>query len=252
MYCGTNFLLNRMRGIDKPSFNQAFTKLYITEFVGSVTIRGLEGLGKENIVKLFDFRKLVGVSALGLVAVLGMSETANAQTRNNQRHERRIDRQQERIQRQRAKLEQQRERLQNQWNNRNVYTNNNNNRNVYANNSNRYRVYRNGSYYNTDNRGAELLRQAVNAGYQQGYRAGQTDRNGRRNGSWDNSSVYRDGTYGYQSYVDRNQYQYYFQQGFQKGYHDGHNSRYQYGSNNGGTLNILGTILQQVLNIQQY
>jgi len=135
-------------------------------------------------VKLFNFRKLVGVSALGLVAILGMSETANAQNRNDQRQERRIDRQQDRIQRQRAKLEQQRARLQ-----RERLQNQRNNRSVYANQNNRYRVYRNGAYYNTNNRGAELLRQAVNAGYQQGYRTGQTDRNGRRNSSWNNSTV---------------------------------------------------------------
>ncbi|MBC7898766.1 MAG: hypothetical protein H7070_01820 [Saprospiraceae bacterium] len=189
-------------------------------------------------MKLFNFRKMIGISALGLVAVLGMSETANAQTwRNDQKQERKIQKQQEKIQKQRAKLQQQR------INSRNVYANNN---------ANRYRVYRNGAYYNTDNRGAELLRQAVNAGYQQGIRAGQSDRNGRRNSSWNNSSVYRTGTYGYQSYVDRNQYQYYFQQGFQKGYQDGYNSQSRYGSNNGGGLNILGTILNQVLNIQQY
>lgn len=202
-------------------------------------------------MRSFNFKKLVGVSALGLVAVLGMSETANAQGwRNDQRQERRIDKQQEKIQKQRAKLEAQRlklerERLQNQRNNRNVYANNNRN-------NNRYRVYRNGGYYNTDNRGAELLRQAVNSGYQQGFRAGQQDRNGRRNNSWNNSSVYRTGTYGYQSHVDRSQYQHYFQQGFQRGYQDGYNSRNQYGSNNGGSMNILGAILSQVLNIQQY
>ncbi|MEO7673610.1 MAG: hypothetical protein ABIU09_05980 [Pyrinomonadaceae bacterium] len=65
---------------------------------------------------------------------------------------------------------------------------------------------------------------------------------------------------GYQSYVNRSQYQYFFQQGFQRGYQDGSNSRYQegyngsyeYGSNENGTLNILGTILNQVLNIQNH
>jgi flagellar biosynthesis/type III secretory pathway protein FliH len=184
------------------------------------------------IMRSFNFKKIVGISALGLVAVLGMSESASAQGgwRNDQRQERKIDKQQEKIQKQRAKLEQQRVKLQNK----------------------RYRVNRNGSYYNTDQRGAEMLRQAVNAGYQQGYRAGQQDRNGRRNSSWNNSSVYRSGTYGYQNHVNRSQYQYYFQQGFQKGYQDGYNSQYRYGSNNGGSLNILSTILNQVLNIQQY
>ena len=93
-----------------------------------------------------------------------------------------------------------------------------------------------------------MLRQAVNAGYQQGFASGQADRNSRRGGNWSNSSIYRSGTYGYQSYVDRSQYQYYFQQGFERGYQDGYNSRYQYG--NGGS--ILGDILGSILNIQVY
>jgi flagellar biosynthesis/type III secretory pathway protein FliH len=114
------------------------------------------------------------------------------------------------------------------------------------------RVYRNGRYYNTDQRGADLLRQAVNAGYQQGFDAGRNDRSSRRRSSWTTSNVYRQGSYGYQSYVDRSQYQYYFQQGFQRGYQDGYNSRYQYGSNNGGSVNILGSILSSILNIQTY
>src|SRR5262245_17816829 len=39
-----------------------------------------------------------------------------------------------------------------------------------------YRIYRNGSYYQTDYRGAELLRLAVNEGYRQGYQQGSRDR----------------------------------------------------------------------------
>ncbi|MGB7210882.1 MAG: hypothetical protein WBD27_19665 [Pyrinomonadaceae bacterium] len=64
--------------------------------------------------------------------------------------------------------------------------------------------------------------------------------------------VYRSGSVGYQSYVNRSQYQYYFQQGFQRGYHgsnsryqEGYNSSYEYGSYENGSLNILGTILNQ-------
>jgi len=115
-----------------------------------------------------------------------------------------------------------------------------------------YRVYRNGSYYQTDDRGAELLRQAVNQGYQQGYRQGQIDRQNRRSGGYYGSNTYRSGTYGYQSYVDRGQYQYYFQQGFQRGYQDGYNTRTQYGYSSGGAMNILGSILGSILNIREY
>ena len=115
-----------------------------------------------------------------------------------------------------------------------------------------YRVYRNGSYYQTDYRGAELLRQAVNSGYQQGYRQGQSDARYRRGSNYYGNNVYRTGVYGYQSYVDRSQYQYYFQQGFQRGYEDGYNNQYQYGYRSNNGLNILGNILNSILNISQY
>ena len=259
-------------------------------------------------MKSFNFKKLIGVSALGVVAVLGLSETANGQRWKNDRKqdqkqerkmekrqdkiERKMDRQQDRtdwhrarIEQQRILIEQQRQaqlnsriRMQQQrqaeltrqrqaeWNRQHSGNDRSNgmgyyrgNANAHTNRNHRYRVYRNGSYYNTDQRGVELLRQAVNSGYQQGFYAGQRDRNDRRNSNWYDENDYRTGTYGYQSYVDRNQYQYYFQQGFQKGYQDGYNSynsydnsQYRYGSNNGGTMNILAAILQQVLNIQQY
>jgi flagellar biosynthesis/type III secretory pathway protein FliH len=182
-------------------------------------------------MKLYNVKKGLIAAAIGLAAILGTSEVANAQNRNQvQKQQQKVVKQQQKVIKQQQKLAQQQQKLQNA----------------------RYRVYRNGSYYQTDRRGADLLRQAVNAGYQQGFRAGQTDRNGRRSNSYNNNSIYRNGNYGYQSYVDSRQYQYYFQQGFQKGYQDGFNSRYQYGNNNGGSLNILGTILQGILNIQQF
>jgi len=213
-------------------------------------------------MKLHNLKKTLLASALGLVTILGTGGDADAQTRRQvEKQQQKVERQQQRVQNQRAKLEAQRIRLeqqrleqirlQNQRNRGNVYSNNdryNNNRNS----NNRYRVYRNGSYYQTDDRGAELLRQAVNRGYQQGVRAGQADRSGRRQGRYDNNSIYRSGNYGYESYVDSSQYQYYFQQGFERGYQDGYNSRYQNGSNNNGTFNILGTILQGILNFQQF
>lgn len=218
-----------------------------------------------------NFKKMAATSALGLAVLFGAGEVANAQ--GNRNDDRKAMRQQEKIERQQAKLEQERLRLQQQrqaeWTRRNtrlVYTPRGNDRsngagyyNGNANaNSNRLRVYRNGGYYNTDTRGADLLRQAVNEGYRQGFSSGRANNN--RRGDWSTSNVYRSGTAGYQSYVDRGQYQYYFRQGFQRGYQDGTNSQYQegyngnyqYGSNNGGTLNILGTILNQILNIQSY
>lgn len=209
-------------------------------------------------MKFENIKRIAAMSALGLVAVLGTSIAANAQYRpydqNSvyQQQQRDAERIAQAQQDRQNELERQRqEELRNRSGNRksrgNGYYNGNSNANA---NNNRYRVNRGGRYYNTDQRGAEMLRQAVNAGYQQGYRAGQQDRNSRRRSSWNNNSVYSQGTYGYQSHVDRSQYQYYFQQGFQKGYQDGYNSRNQYGTRNGGS--ILGSILGQILNIQTY
>ena len=114
-----------------------------------------------------------------------------------------------------------------------------------------FRVYRDGSYYQTDSRGAELLRQAVNSGYRQGFQQGQLDARYGRGSNYYGNNVYRSGTYGYQSYVDRNQYQYYFQQGFQRGYDDGFSNQYRYGYRTNSGLNILGNILNGILNITQ-
>lgn len=223
-------------------------------------------------MKSFGLKKLAAVAGLGIVAFVGMSTEASAQgsRRYDTRQERKIDKQQEKIEKQRAKIEQQRIRAQqqrqNEWNRRNVNSGNDrSNGNGYYNgnansNTNRYRVNRNGSYYNTDQRGADLLRQAVNAGYQQGFEAARNDRNRNRRGTYSNSSIYQSGTHGYQSYVNQSQYQYYFRQGFQRGYQDGSNTRYQndyngqyqYGYSNNGSMSILGTILNQILNIQSY
>ena len=190
-------------------------------------------------MRLFNFKKVVGITALGLALIAGVSD-ANAQGWGKvAKNQKQAIKQQQKIAKERSRLEQERLRLER----KRLQT-------MQA--RNRYRVYRNGSWYNTDNRGADLLRQAVNQGYRQGFAAGRADRSRRTGMNWGGSNVYRSGSYGYQSYVDRSQYQYYFQQGFQRGYQDGYNSRYQYGTNNGGTLNILGSILGSILNIQQY
>jgi len=197
-------------------------------------------------MKFTDIKKIAVTSVFGLVALLGTSVAANAQWGQNEQE--RVYQQQ---QRDAERIAEQERARQDQLNRQtDPYSNsryNNGNRR-----GNRYRVNRNGRYYNTDQRGAELLRRAVNAGYQQGYQAGLNDRNRRRRASWTTNRMYNSGTYGYQTYVDRSQYQYYFRQGFERGYQDGYNSRYQYGTNNNGVGNILGSILGSILNVQRY
>ncbi len=122
----------------------------------------------------------------------------------------------------------------------------------YNNNSRlQFRVYTNGSYYSTDSRGAELLRRAVRNGYSQGFRQGQMDRRNGRGYDYYDESLYRNGTYGYQSYAARNQYQHYFQQGFQRGYEDGYRNSYRYGTRSGSTASILSGVLNTILNISR-
>ena len=177
-------------------------------------------------MRLLNLKKTVMASALGLVALLGTSEIANAQSGRG------IQQQERKIQKERQKLEKQRQKFETK--------------------QARWRVYQGSRYYQTDYHGVELLRQAVNEGYQQGFRAGQQDRSSRRRNNYYGSSIYQSGTYGYQSYVDSAQYRYYFQQGFQRGYQDGYNSRYQYGSARNGVVSILGAVLQGILNARQY
>ena len=192
-------------------------------------------------MRLFNFKGLVGVAALGLALVAGVSD-ASAQGRGRiAKNQKQVIKQQEKLQKERVKLEREQLRLERQRL-----------QNIQA--RNRYRVNRNGSWYNTDQRGAELLRQAVNEGYRQGFTAGRMDRNRRSGMNWGGSTLYRSGTYGWQSHVDRSLYQHYFRQGFERGYQDGYNSsnRLSYGTYNNGVANILGSILGSILNIQQY
>lgn len=115
-----------------------------------------------------------------------------------------------------------------------------------------YRLYRGDRYYQTDRRGVDLIRSAINRGYQQGYHAGMNDRRYGRRMDYEGDRYYRSGTYGYQTYVDRGQYQYYFREGFERGYQDGYYEQSRYGYRSGGTWNILGSILNGILNLREY
>jgi flagellar biosynthesis/type III secretory pathway protein FliH len=114
-----------------------------------------------------------------------------------------------------------------------------------------YHYYRNGSYYETNRYGAQMLQQAVNEGYEEGFRAGQADREDGWRFSPEDAIGYEDASYGYDGYyVDMSEYQYYFREGFRRGYEDGYYSRSQYGRYSNGTASILGAILEQILNLE--
>ena len=178
-------------------------------------------------------RKLRNFVFLGAVALMGGGAVTDvsAQTpRQERREDRREDRQERREDRQEAREERREDRQQ----------------------ARRWRVRRDGRNYDVDQRQAELLRQAVNEGYRQGFQEGREDRTNRRRSNYRTNNVYRTGTYGYQSYVDRNLYQYYFQQGFQRGYDDGFSSRFRYGRDQGGSVSILGNLVETILGLQSY
>jgi len=114
-----------------------------------------------------------------------------------------------------------------------------------------YRYSRDGSNYETNQYGANLLRQAVNYGYNEGFRAGQADRQDHWASNYRDSYAYQDANYGYSGYyIDRDNYNYYFREGFSRGYEDGYSSHHQYGRYTNGQYSILGSVLTIVLNLE--
>jgi hypothetical protein len=114
-----------------------------------------------------------------------------------------------------------------------------------------YRYTRGGRVYQTNQYGADLLRRAVNHGYEEGVRAGQADRQDRQRANYRDSWAYRDATLGYTGmYVPQADYTHYFREGFRRGYEDGYNSQSRYGTNVNGTFNLLSTVLGTILNLQ--
>ena len=107
-----------------------------------------------------------------------------------------------------------------------------------------YRYNVGGRYRQTNRYGADLLNQAVNYGYQEGFRAGDADRRDRWGYDYRASFAYRDANYGYQGrYVDQSDYNYYFRQGFRKGYDDGYYRRSKYGHRVNGNFTVLRVVL---------
>jgi hypothetical protein len=114
-----------------------------------------------------------------------------------------------------------------------------------------YRYRRGNAYVQTNQYGADVLKQAVNYGYQQGVQFGQADRNDGVRSNYQNSYAYQDANYGYNGqYVSQSDYNYYFREGFRRGYQDGYNHQSQYGNFSNGSGSILGNILSGILGLQ--
>ena len=116
-----------------------------------------------------------------------------------------------------------------------------------------YRYSRGGRYYETNEYGADLLRRAVQLGYEEGFRAGEADREDGWGFNYKESYAYQDANYGYDGYyVDRDEYNHYFREGFRRGYEDGYGSQHQYGSYSDGKYNILTSLLTSILGFQSF
>lgn len=115
-----------------------------------------------------------------------------------------------------------------------------------------YRYEYGGGYRETNRYGADLMRQAVNYGYQEGLRAGRADRQDGWRPDYRGSYGYQDASYGYDGYyVDQDVYNHYFRQGFQRGYEDAYGNRYRHGRGDGnGNYAILGAVLSVILGLQ--
>ncbi len=93
-----------------------------------------------------------------------------------------------------------------------------------------------------------MLREAVNNGYEEGFYAGQADRQDGWDFDYRNSYGYQDAAFGYDSYyVSMEEYNYYFREGFSRGYEDGYYSQNRYGNYSSGKYSILGAILGTIL-----
>ena len=114
-----------------------------------------------------------------------------------------------------------------------------------------YRYSRQGRYYETNEYGVKALRRAVRYGYEEGFRAGEADREDGWRSSYGESYAYRDADYGYDGYyIERDEYNHYFREGFQRGYEDGYGREQQYGSYQDGKYSMWAEVLSSILNLQ--
>lgn len=114
-----------------------------------------------------------------------------------------------------------------------------------------YRYHRDGRDYETNQYGADMLRKALNNGYQEGIHAGRADKEDNWRFDYKQSFAYEDANYGYDGrYVRQEDYNHYFREGFQRGYEDGYDEHRRYGSSTDGSDTLLGAVLNAILNLQ--
>lgn len=115
-----------------------------------------------------------------------------------------------------------------------------------------YRYRRGSIYYETNQYGVDVLRQALNNGYEEGIQAGLADQQDKWRFDYQQSFAYQDANFGYDGrHVQQDDYNYYFREGFQRGYDDGYKDRRAYGRNNAsGPDTLLGAVIETILGLQ--
>ncbi len=113
-----------------------------------------------------------------------------------------------------------------------------------------YRYNMGGVFRETNQYGVDVLRQAVNQGYQEGYRAGLIDRRDGVPADFERAFEFENGSFGYAgAYVPQSDYSYYAREGFQRGYDDAYWNRARYGTFLDGNASILSNIVVGILGL---
>jgi hypothetical protein len=171
-----------------------------------------------------SLKNRLGTAIVGITLLLGIgfasSVTTQAQYQNRDwQRQRDYERQQRQRQREYEKEQRRRQREAARYGNNGGYNNGGyNNSGYYGGNGG----YNNGGYANYGG-SYELRQTALNAGYNEGNKAGREDRSRGRGYNYADSSQYRNATKDYNSrYGNRAEYQQYFRQAFVNGYADGY------------------------------
>ena len=107
-----------------------------------------------------------------------------------------------------------------------------------------------GVFRETNQYGVDMLRQAVNQGYQDGYRAGLIDRRDGVPADFQRAFEFENGNFGYTgAYIRESDYSYYVREGFQRGYDDAYWNRARYGTFLNGNASILSDIVAGILGL---
>ena len=116
-----------------------------------------------------------------------------------------------------------------------------------------YRYRRDGRYYQTNQYGIKKLEQALQTGYNEGFRVGRADREDGWRYDFRSAFAYQDANYGYDGrYIAQDEYNYYFREGFERGYEDAYYGRQKYGrKNDSGGINdewlIAGAVVAAIV-----